>query len=202
MSKFIVAILGGAFDPITVGHIQLAQYVLNSTFLFNEVWLMPCWKHLYDKKMVDAKHRLEMCKIAAQDDVRIYVSDYEIRNKLSGKTFELVSKLCEDPALEDYTFSMIIGMDNAMSFDKWFNHEKLKEMIGFIVVPRKGYTLGRKHRGLWFMEYPHVYLGHVDSPIDEVSSTAVRDGLASGSDISHMLSPDVLSYIESNGLYR
>jgi len=203
MNKINIAILGGAFDPITVGHIQLAQHVLDST-LYKEVWLMPCHNHLYGKKMASSDARLEMCRIAAQDDLRLDVSDYEIQHQLSGKTFQLVEKLFEEVEVKygHWEFSIIIGMDNAINFDRWYRHEQLKEMISFVVVPRKGCSLDIDAEDWWFLKYPHVYLGHTETSIDEVSSTEVRDGIRDGKDVSHMLDRDVLHYIECNGLYK
>src|SRR5512146_179286 len=50
--KVRCAILGGAFDPVHNGHIELAQFVLDAG-QFDELWLMPCWKHLFGKKMAN-----------------------------------------------------------------------------------------------------------------------------------------------------
>jgi len=75
--KVKVALLGGAFNPITKAHIQMAQFVLNTSGEFDEVWLMPAYDHMNGKQMESAEHRLEMCRIASQVDGRIKVFDYE-----------------------------------------------------------------------------------------------------------------------------
>ena len=107
--KTRVAILGGAFDPIHKGHIQLAQFVLNTSGQFDEVWLMPNFRSISGKEMVSAEHRLKMCEIAAKVDNRIKVFDYEIRNKLKGETYYFFKKLKEEKELtEKYQFDMII----------------------------------------------------------------------------------------------
>jgi len=107
--KTRVAILGGAFNPIHKGHIQLAQFVLNTSCQFDEVWLMPNYNHMYNKEMASAEHRLAMCEIASKDDGRIKVFDYEIKNKLAGETYYFFKRLSEEKELtEKYQFAMIV----------------------------------------------------------------------------------------------
>src|SRR5262245_22404448 len=82
--KTVVAIFGGAFNPITVGHVAVARFVLNSSRVFDEVWLMPCHEHMGGKSMASPEDRLEMCRRASRADGRIKVFDYEIRHQLRG----------------------------------------------------------------------------------------------------------------------
>ena len=205
--KTKVAILGGAFNPVTKGHIQLAQFVLNTSTEFDEVWLMPAYHHMYNKEMVSAEQRLEMCRIAAKVDRRIKVFDYEIKNRLAGETFYLFKKLKQDEELNNkYNFSMIIGLDNANTFDKWVNYKELERMVRFVVVPRKGYN--RDVDVNWYLQKPHLFLND-EADIVEVSSTLVRDELHNydGSEetiksIDPYINKEVLKYIIDNNLYE
>jgi len=206
--KTKVAILGGAFDPITKGHIQVAQFVLNTSKVFDEVWIMPCFAHMYGKKMASAEDRLEMCKLAAKEDGRIRIFDYEIKNQFAGQTYHLVKRLQdEDFAKHQYDFSLIIGQDNANSFDKWVEYELLERLIRFVIVPRKGVEFDPKVT--WYLNQPHIYLNS-ESPIMEVSSTEVRrrinlqewefsDPEVVGAD--RVLNHDVYWYIMEHKLY-
>lgn len=198
--KTKVAILGGAFNPIHNGHIQLAQFVLNSSGEFDEVWLMPAYQHMYNKEMVDAEHRLKMCEIAARVDNRIKIFDYEIRHKLKGETYYFFKKLKEEKQLnEKYNFSMIIGLDNANTFDKWVNFEELEKMAKFVVVPRKG--IKRDPDVDWFLQRPHIFLNK-EQNIDEISSTIVRISFSNNStEVKKLLDEDVYKYIIKNNLY-
>lgn len=198
--KTKVAILGGAFNPVHRGHIQLAQFVLNASCEFDEVWLMPCFSHMYGKEMVSAEDRLEMCRIAAKVDNRIKVFDYEIRNQLKGETYYFFKKLKEEKELtEKYQFAMIIGLDNANSFDKWVNFQELENMAKFIVVPRPGIT--RDINVNWYLQKPHIYLNRENS-IMNVSSTLVRIAMMNKStDVLNYLDKDVYNYIIEKNLY-
>jgi len=202
--KVKVAILGGAFNPITKGHIQVAQFVLDTSKTFDEVWIMPCYEHMYGKKLVDAQHRLNMCELAAQADGRIKIFDYEIDKKLSGETFHLAKRLLEeDFAKDNFDFSLIIGQDNAETFDQWVNYEELERMMRFVVVPRKGIEQ-KVSTDAWYLKSPHIYLFKDDTPIMEISSTVVRTALATlenPDSIYDYVDEKVLEYIKTNRLY-
>lgn len=211
--KTKVAIYGGAFDPITKGHLQVAQFILNTSGEFDEVWLMPANGHMYNKKMANANHRIKMCELAAKVDSRIKIFDYEIANELAGETFNFVKRLKEEKELtEKYNFSIVIGSDNAITFDKWVNYEMLERMIRFVVVPRAGYTI--TDPTLWCFKDPHIFLNGENNPIMDVSSTLVRNHFKnidtddSGNESSEftrksleMLDPEVYYYILDNNLY-
>lgn len=198
--KYKVAILGGAFNPITVGHIQLAQFALNSIGQFDEVWLMPAYSHMYNKKMVSTNQRIEMCELASKFDARIKVFDYEIKNKLSGETYYFFKKLHQEKDLmSKYEFSMIMGLDNANTFNKWVNYEELERIAKFVVVNRKGYA--RDDKVDWYLKPPHIYI-NAETDIMEISSTEIRNMLISKDDnVKNYLNPDVYQYIIDNNLY-
>jgi len=170
--KTIVAIFGGAFNPVTNGHIETAKFVLNTSKIFDEVWIMPCYQHMYGKKLESPEVRLEMLHEAVKVDGRIKVFDYEIRNQFKGDSYNFVKRLQEDSLYKDtHNFSFIMGMDNANTFDQWVNHEELEKLIRFVIVPRKGIQSNSNIN--WYLQPPHIYLS-ADSPISEISSTDVR----------------------------
>ena len=165
--------------------------------------------------MESAEHRLKMCEIAAKKDGRIKVSDFEIYHELNGETYQLVKCLLvskENPLLpgglltDKFDFSMIIGMDNANSFDKWVNYQLLETMIRFVVVPRAGITPDPKVN--WYLKPPHIYLADTEENIGSGSSTTVRNLLsfyhpvAGGMDqLLEVLDREVLDYIIKYNLY-
>ncbi len=200
--KTQVAILGGAFNPPTNGHIQTAKFILNSSKTFDEVWLMPCFGHMYGKNMVSPEHRLEMCGIAAKVDARIKVFDFEIERQLKGETYQTVKLLQETSMANDkYNFSWIMGMDNALTFNKWVNYEHLEKMIRFVVVPRKGYNFDPSVN--WFLKAPHIYISD-DNPVDEISSTQIRKWFEQGNteQLEKHMDKNVLDYIIKKELYK
>jgi len=195
-----IALYGGAFNPPTNGHLQVAKYVLNSDKGFDEVWLMPCYSHMYDKDLLDADKRLLMCRMAAEVDRRIKTFDYEIKNQFKGATYCILKRFLQEPLAKEYDFSYIIGMDNALTFNQWVNYKELQKMIPFIIVPRRGYSetpLSSK----WFLKPPHIFLGTNNNPIEEVSSTEVRNCIYAKAPIKGMVCPEVEDYIKQHNLY-
>lgn len=202
--KTAVGLLGGAMNPITNGHIKLAQFVLNTSRIIEEVWVVPCFNHLYGKNMATPEQRLEMCRMAVKADGRIKVCDYEITHKLKGETYHFIKQLlAEDFAKDQYDFSYIIGLDNANTFDKWVNYEDLERMMRFIVVGRQG--VERDEKVNWYLKPPHVYLTPENNDVPECSSTEVREGIhtfASFERVGELIDPEVYEYIVDNNLYR
>ena len=208
--KIKVAILGGAFSPIHNGHTALAEFVLQIGS-FDEVWLMPCAAHMLGKNMAPYEHRHAMCMLATQGHGRIKVSDYEHRNNLKGETYHMVKRFLEDyKNLVDP--SIVIGLDNANTFDKWVNYRDLERMIQFVVVPRAGER--RDPKVTWYTKPPHALVNVELGVIPELSSTAVRENISNlyGNSkteqaaayrvLSSQLNRGVLRYIMQHKLYR
>jgi len=212
MKKKQIAILGGAFDPPTIGHIKLAQFVLNESEIFDEVWLCPCVHHMYDKQMESFSDRFRMCEIMRRGDPRIRVFSYDEGD--DGGTYHFVKSLLNSKWADDFSFSLIIGQDNANTFERWVNYKELEKMIRFVVVSRKGEE--RNIESDWYLNPPHIYLcGKTEIP--NISSTKVRDLIqkstvihdVSDSEASEKLvneviantSKDVVEYIQERKLY-
>lgn len=202
-----VAIVGGAFNPPHVGHIGVAKVCLDAVNVFDEVWLMPCFKHMFGKKMADYEHRLEMCRLATESDLRIRVSDFE--RDLAGESYYLVQRLL-DFYHDEYDFSLVIGLDNANSFTQWVNSEHLERLIRFVVVQRQGEKLDSSVD--WYRKTPHIFIPN-EGVIPNISSTKIRDWIKQrgdgqvpaiiGSDLlGNFLPARVVSYIRENGLYE
>ncbi len=208
--KYKIALLGGAFDPITKGHIEVAQYVLNTSNQFDEVWLVPAYKHMYNKPMSDYEDRFKMCELAAQVDGRIKVFNYEKRMNLAGETYHLMKTLLNDSEYENYNFSFIIGLDNANTFDSWVSYGELERMTRFVIVPRKGYE---PEGGSWYLSSPHIFLnGNGENVPMEISSTLVRKYMKdywvdnfkclSEDEILQFIDKNVMNFIKHKFLYK
>jgi nicotinate-nucleotide adenylyltransferase len=198
--KHKIGLFGGALNPITKGHIEVCQFVLNNSDI-EYIWLVPCYNHMFGKDMASPEQRLEMCKLACQVDGRIKVCDYEIKNKLRGETYHLLRRLLDEQfAKDEYDFSFIIGMDNANNFHTWVNYEHLERLIRFVVVPRSG--VARNESVNWYLNPPHIYLGSPDKPFMDVSSTMVREAIRANTSIDQWVDKNVVKYITENNLYK
>ena len=187
-----IAIYGGSFDPIHAGHLAVAQAVLEYV---DEVWLMPCFSHMFDKQMRPAHNRLAFCRLAVDPHPGLFASGFEIEHNCdqgSYSSLRLISK-----AYPDCEFSFAIGQDNADIIHKWRNSPVLITEFRAIVVPRKGHVI----RDGWYAREPHIYLK--DAGIPEISSTILRQKLAAGDKTVQALMPsrDVYQAVLASGLY-
>lgn len=199
-----IAILGGSFDPITLGHIDIAQYVLKNLDI-EEVWLSPCSAHLQKNVIASGPDRLEMCNLAISNSSNIYVCIYEIDKRLDGSAYTFLTSIKKlwDNRID---FHYIIGMDNVHSFNTWKKAEELKSMVKFIVVPRVGTEICSD---IWYQKDPHKFL-NVDDGIINTSSTEVRGLLKKWwtnmepvkNQLSELIDKKVLNYISSHSLYK
>jgi len=192
-----IAILGGAFDPPTNGHINLAQCILDRLG-FDEVWMMPVSQHTFEKKMTIFEHRITMCLIATDFNPRIHVTYYKQENNHIDGTLSLYRKLRKTYKEKFY---MVIGMDNANNINKWINADELINIVPFIVVTRKGVTKNEKIN--WYIEDDkHIFVKDCD--IMEISSTMIRDAVKHNNKeiLKQGLNPNVLTYIKDYKLYE
>lgn len=195
-----VVIQGGAFNMVHNGHIDAAKIVLNHSSDFDEVWLTPCFRHLYGKQLEKPENRLEMCRLAAKTDARIKVFDYEIVHEFQGETYHFMKLLLNDTAYKDlYSFSIMIGLDNANTIEQWSNYQDLLKIVPFVVINRQGYIFERAE---WCLEQPHRYI-HPDVPPVDISSTKLRDfcKIKDYEALSIYLDKEVIEFIKANNLY-
>lgn len=135
---------------------------------------MPCSKCSSNKKLIPPEHRLEMCRIAVQNDARMKVSDYEIANKLNGSTYNLANRLLEDKKFKDtHSFSFVMSLENANTFETWDNYEDLERLVRFIVVQYPG---EKPKKGVdWYLKSPHIFI-EPDQSLSDFSSSDIRKG--------------------------
>lgn len=186
-----IAIIGGCFNPATKGHKELGHLLLLSGF--DEIWYMPCYHSLYQKKMAGYEDRVAMLSLMVGDHPNMVVSRYE--EGLSGSTYELITKLIKMFTI--YSFTFVVGLDNANKVPTWDHGAELMNIIPFCVVSRTGY----ESKDEWFRKSPHMYL---ECTLPSISSTKVREMIAANDfeEIHNFVANDeVLVYAQEKHLY-
>lgn len=196
-----IAILGGTFDPIHVGHLIAGQAVMD-TGRFDALWLMPTGKPPHKATdPADKEHRLAMCRLAVTPFENVTVSSLELDRQ--GRTYT-VDTFRELKALwpED-TFWLIIGTDSLMALEQWHMPQQLLNEVNFVVVDRGGHDLQRVRAQMDALSSTHKgdFL-HVTMPLVDLSSTDIRKRVADGKSIRYRVPDSVLVYIEAEGLYK
>ncbi len=182
-----IGLLGGAFNPPHLGHLMIAQQVLDFTDT-DEVWFLPNYGQIPPKPVADVSHRLAMTNLLTLPHTR--VSTLEIDNKLDGDTIHLLPLLPKE-----HVFRFIIGSDQLPTLHLWGSWQKLLSELPFLVFPRYGYP----NEPL----YPNMtVIGHELLVGTNISSTKIRKRVKNGLPVEQFVPPLVASYIRKNGLYR
>ena len=187
-----IGIAGGSFNPIQKGHTRLANHLVKEGIV-DMVLMMPCYKSLYNKEVLDGEIRLKMIELANRSP-KVQPFDWEIRNKIEGIGTYDVMKMIEKEFPNDELY-FIIGLDNSQKVKTWLNGDRITKEFKFIVVPRKGTNT----EDIWFMEPPHIFVNNYEA--DEISSTAAKEILGRGANPKEMLDEAVYDYIIQHKLY-
>ena len=189
--KTVTGIYGGSFNPIHLGHTQLAQALAQSG-LVDEVWLLvsPQNPLKADVALLDDAERLRLARLAVRGLQGVEVCDREFslpRPSYMYHTLEVLST--EHP---DREFVLVIGADNWERFPRWYRSRDILEQYRVIVYPRPGYPCCDVPEGVTV----------ADTPLLDISSTQIRRRIARPDYQGEGLCHSVWQEICANGFYR
>ncbi len=188
-----IGVFGGSFNPIHLAHIALARKLLEFACL-DEVWFVvsPQNPLKKQKELLDENIRYEMVEVALQDEQHLKASDIEFRLKkpsYSWLTLQALSK--ENPQDE---FVLLMGADNWLVFEKWYYHEEILSSYDIVIYPRSGAEIKK--------ESLPIRVSFFDAELIDISSTQIRQLIASRKSIENLVPQKVYDIISSRGLYR
>lgn len=185
----------GTFNPIHIGHLTIANYMVEFGGL-DEVWLVVTPHNPLKKKstLLDDVHRLAMVRIAVEDFPRLKASNIEFELPQPSFTVHTLAYLEEKYPGEK--FCLILGEDNLKSLPKWKNYEVILDRYELYIYPR--ISSGEVDPSL--LSHPHIHW--IDSPIMELSSTFIRKAIKEGKNIRPMLPQNVWEYLDEMNFYR
>ena len=179
-----IGIFSWSFNPVHVGHTQLAHYIGEHCSL-DEVWLMVSPNNpLKDKsELWDENLRLQLVEIATSSDPMLHASDFEFHLPRPSYTIETLKAL--SAAYPEHNFHLIIGSDNMALFHRWKNYRYILRHYPIIVYPREGDNIEMLKK-----KYPEMQVVS-GAPLFPISSTMIRERLKKQEDVSKWLDPKV-----------
>jgi nicotinate-nucleotide adenylyltransferase len=184
----------GSFNPIHIGHLAIANYMVEFTET-DMLWFVVTPHNPHKKKvsLLDGYDRLEMVHRAVGGDERFQVCDIEFYLPKPSYTIDTLTYLTERNPSK--IFKLLIGSDNLKSFHKWKNFESILEHYGLIVYPRHDFDKSK------MMQHPGIIVAE-KAPMMEISSSFIRNAISQGKDVRHFLPEKVWKYINEKGFYH
>lgn len=210
-----IGIMGGTFNPIHIGHIEIAKAAYEQ-YSLDEIWFMPNHIPGYKnkKELIDGQTRLDMVTLAVQGFAYFKASDYELHrsgNTYTAETMRLLSK--DYPEAEFY---FIIGTDSLDYFDKWKEPSVILAHAKILAAPRDDASKVSMHRRIIQLheQFGENHFYPIDCAKIDCSSSEIRKRLSGYDFRNHTkkqfkelarelyLSPNVLQYIIEHHLYN
>ena len=190
-----VGLFFGSFNPIHMGHLILANYMLEYAEI-DELWFVitPQSPFKQNEKLLDNNTRYQLIYEAIRDYPRMKASKVEFDLEQPNYTVKTLAVLEEQ--YPEYSFSLIMGSDNLKHFHKWKNAEIMLERYPLLVYPR-AHSNQIPDR---FKNLKSVHL--VDAPIVELSASFIRKAIANHKDIRAFVPSSVWEYIDQMNLYK
>jgi nicotinate-nucleotide adenylyltransferase len=188
-----LALFGGAFDPVHLGHMTIARYALKQVGLDRIIFIPTAQSPLKTRPpAVSDDARVEMLELATDGEQRFKVDTFEVEAGGVSYTIETVKHFRE--MYPNAELFWMIGADQFEQLDRWRDIEDLAESVTFLVFGRSGASLEpRSVKGLKYFE--------VDAPLMEASSSQIRERCQRGQGIGDLVSEEVEAFISERGLY-
>lgn len=201
-----IAILGGAFDPIHIGHYLVARQV-KEQLKMDEVWLMVCYSYFPEfpeklKRITSFEERFHMASLLAGHD--ILVSDFEEKENKPSRTIDTLRLLKKKRPNDE--FYWIIGSDALPTFHLWNEWQTLVRDHNLIIFPRDTDFKTLEKRVLESFQLTtipkNITIVEGNLIVSTISSTHIRGRVRNGQTIEHFVPKSVQSYIEEKGFYQ
>jgi nicotinate-nucleotide adenylyltransferase len=207
-----IGILGGTFDPIHWGHLDLADVAVNELKLTRMFVITANVPPHRPQPLASSYHRFAMVAIAVLDRPDWRAADLELRHDTPSYTSRTLDLFHERGYLSSELF-FVIGADAFSEIASWRDYPRILDAAHFAVVSRPGCSVKELPRRLPKLADrmarppidevsqidPLIIL--IDAPTADVSSTAIRDKRAAGESIAGLVPPHVQQHIEHHGLY-
>ena len=187
-----IGLFFGSFNPIHVGHLIIANHILNETAV-KKLWFIVSPQNPFknEKSLLGAYNRLHLVKIATENDPRIKVSDVEFNLPKPSYTINTLTYLNEK--YPDDRFSIIMGSDSFQNLHNWKNFEVLIKNYEILIYRRPGFDVNNSLS---------ADIQIVNAPLLDISSTEIRKMIGDEKSIRYLVPENVREEIELGRYYK
>lgn len=193
-----IGVFGGAFDPPHNAHLALAQAAVDQLQL-DVLHVVPTGQAWHKPRpLTDSTHRLAMAHLAFAGQAKVVVDDCEIRRPGPSYTIDTLRAL--RTAQPGAQLLLVMGEDQAESLDRWHEISAITQLAIISIAKRAEFTRAEGRFDLKTL--PHAVFQPLQLPLMQASATEVRDRLAAGEGIDHLVPGAVARYIDQHLLYQ
>ena len=191
-----VGLYFGTFNPIHIGHLIIANHMVEHSDL-DEVWFVVSPHNPFkDKKsLLDNHHRLALVELAIEDYPKLKATDIEFKLSQPSYTINTLVHIAEK--FPNHQFSLIMGEDNLSGFHKWKNYELILQNHFIYIYPR--IKMIDENESL-IINHSHIKL--IDAPIIQISATSIRKWIKNKKNVRPLLPLKVWNYIDEMNFYK
>ncbi|MEO6329591.1 MAG: nicotinate (nicotinamide) nucleotide adenylyltransferase [Ginsengibacter sp.] len=177
-----IGLFFGSFNPIHVGHLIIANYIVSLGDL-NEIWFVISPQNPFKAKrdLLNEYHRQFLLQSAIEGENKLKCCTIEFHLAKPSYTIDTLTYLHEK--YKDHSFSIIIGSDSFKNINKWKNSKMLLKNYAIIIYKRPGFEI---------MNYLPTNVKILDAPLLNISSTGIRERIRNGQSIRFFV-PDVVN---------
>ncbi len=205
MSTSSVALMGGTFDPIHLGHVVVARSVREQLCL-DQVIFIPSANppHKDQTPISDIAHRLAMVKLAIEAEEGFACDDCEAHRRGPSYSYDTVTHFRRRLGRQA-RIHWIIGADSLAELESWYRVNDLVNSCQIITVSRPGWEqpdLSGFGQVLGADRIAKLKSGIIQTPRVDISATEIRRRLAAGQSVHNLVPEPVRQYIDDHQLYR
>ena len=162
----------GSFNPIHIGHLIIASHIIEHSDL-DKIWFVVSPQNPLkpSSTLLNEYHRLNMFRLATENDSRFKASDVEFKLPKPSFTIDTLTYLSEKHP--KHQFFVIMGSDSYQNLNKWKNYELILSNYSIIVYNRPNYEINEQKEGIFVQ----------NAPLLDISSTLIRNNIKQGKSI-------------------
>jgi nicotinate-nucleotide adenylyltransferase len=187
-----VGLYFGSFNPIHIGHLIIANHILNESQL-KQIWFIvsPLNPFKDSTNLMNEYDRLHLIQKATENDPRLEASNIEFSLSRPSYTIHTLAYLKE--RYPSYSFSIIMGSDGFQNLDKWKNSEIIIRDYSLIIYKRPGFEINNTAK---------ANIAVMDAPLLQISSTHIRELIRAGKSIKYLVPANIEEEILASGFFK